>query len=261
MKKYKDQTYRSFKILRGVGVPVFKSIFHPKINNKEYILGNEPTIFFGNHRHIFDQYPVICATPKYTRWLAKKEYFDSKLRVLYQAAGCIEVDRDGDSSKAMDEAAYCLENGGSIGVFPEGTRNIYYLAVRARDLALTNLNNLINRYGNNDIKVEKAKLIYEQTELRIIKAKQKLEKRGYEVIENDILLSFKKGAAILANKTGASLSPFAITGDYKITNKNLILTFGKKILPENKTVEVLNEEMRNTVKELVLKNESKRSNK
>ncbi len=65
----------------------------------------------------------------------------------------------------------------------------------------------------------------------------------------------------MSNKTGVSLSPFAVTGDYKITNKNLTVTFGEKILPENKTVETLNEEMRNTVKELVLKNEPKRSNK
>lgn len=261
MNDYKDKNYQSFKVLRGIGVPIFKTLFHPQINNKEFIKGNEPTIFFGNHRHVFDQFPVICATPKYIRWFAKKEYFDSKLRILYEATGCIEVDRGGDTSKAMDEATECLEQGGSIGIFPEGTRNIYYLSIMARDLALKKLNNLINIYGNNHPQIERAKLTYEQAELQIIKAKQKLEERGYEVIEDDLLLGFKKGAAILSNKTGVSLSPFAVTGDYKITNKNLTVTFGEKILPENKTVETLNEEMRNTVKELVLKNEPKRSNK
>ncbi len=257
MKEYKDQNYRTFKILRGIGVPIFNLIYHPKINNKDLIPENEPTIFFGNHRHVFDQFPVICATSKYTRWFAKKEYFDSKIGPLYKATGCIEVDRDGDTSSAMDEALYCLENGGSVGIFPEGTRNIYYLAIIAKEQALFEFKNMIDKYGIENEKTKKSFINYKKACESITKAKEILEKRGFDVIEDEELLPFKKGAAILANKTGASLIPFAVTGDYKFLNNNLIVSFGEKIEPGNKTVEDLNKEMYASVKKLVLKQELK----
>lgn len=44
---------------------------------------------------------------------------------------------------------------------------------------------------------------------------------------NEFLLPFKFGAVSMAQKTGASIVPFAITGEYRFRNNHLNIRFGK----------------------------------
>lgn len=113
--------YRFGKILLG---PIFKLYYHPQIIGKENIPKDGAILIVGNHKHLYDQCLSIISTKRYIKYMAKKEYFDSKkTRWFFKSVGCISVDRQNHDKKAQEEALKTLKNNGAIGLFPEGTRN------------------------------------------------------------------------------------------------------------------------------------------
>ena len=74
-------------------------------------------------------------------------------------------------------------------------------------------------------------------------------KRNYT---NEILLPFKVGAVVMAQRTNCNIIPYSITGDYKFRSKNLKITFGKPLDVGELTVEEANELLYEKVKELLL---------
>ena len=120
-KKRKDET--AFRIFSPLLRLIFKIYYNPKIVNKEVIPKEGPILLVCNHKHVFDQCFVIMATKRPIRYMAKKEYFDSKLAWFFKLAGCIPVDRTIKDDKAKAAALEVLELDGAVGLFPEGTRN------------------------------------------------------------------------------------------------------------------------------------------
>lgn len=76
-------------------------------------------------------------------------------------------------------------------------------------------------------------------------------KRNYT---EEILLPFKPGAVIMAQKSKSKIIPYSITGEYKFRSKNLKIEFGKPIDVEKLSVEEGNELLYKTVKKLLEKN-------
>ena len=74
-------------------------------------------------------------------------------------------------------------------------------------------------------------------------------KRNYT---NEILLPFKVGAVVMAQRTNCNIIPYSITGDYKFRSKSLKITFGKPLDVSKLTVEKANELLYEKVKELLL---------
>lgn len=74
-------------------------------------------------------------------------------------------------------------------------------------------------------------------------------KRNYT---NEILLPFKVGAVVMAQRTNCNIIPYSITGDYKFRSKNLKITFGKPLDVSELTVEEANKLLYEKVKELLL---------
>lgn len=70
----------------------------------------------------------------------------------------------------------------------------------------------------------------------------------------EFLLPFKFGAVSMAQKTGAAIIPFGLTGDYKFRSKNLTARFGTPFKVENMTLEEANEKLYNEVKKLMEEN-------
>ena len=68
------------------------------------------------------------------------------------------------------------------------------------------------------------------------------------------LLPFKFGAVSMAKKTGATIIPFGITGDYKFRSKNLVKRFGKPFKVDNMDLEEANNKLYNEVKKLMEEN-------
>ncbi len=73
-------------------------------------------------------------------------------------------------------------------------------------------------------------------------------KRNYT---KEILLPFKVGAVVMAQRTNSNIIPYSITGDYKFRSKNLKITFGKPLDVSDFTVDEANKLLYNRVKKLL----------
>ena len=71
----------------------------------------------------------------------------------------------------------------------------------------------------------------------------------------EFLLPFKFGAVSMAKKTGATIVPAGITGDYKFRTKNLTLRFGKPFKVDDMTLEEANKKLEEEVGKLMRKSE------
>jgi 1-acyl-sn-glycerol-3-phosphate acyltransferase len=75
-----------------------------------------------NHSHIVDGPMVMGVAPRPTHFLIKKEAFIGPLDPFLTGIGQVKVDRDTTDRTAITRALGVLENGGVLGIFPEGTR-------------------------------------------------------------------------------------------------------------------------------------------
>lgn len=113
-----------YHIGRIILTPIFKLYYNPVIINKEYLNVKGPMLVVGNHKHFLDQFLTIISTKKGIHYMAKKEYFDNKkVAWFFKKSGCITVDRSKKDKNCVNLALSVLNDGGSVGLFPEGTRN------------------------------------------------------------------------------------------------------------------------------------------
>ena len=83
-------------------------------------------VYVLNHRSLMDSLVAFYALPGDLRFLAKKELYKIPLvNFALRTMGMIEVDRSNPEAAAnsIDRAVSHLQNGKSVAMFPEGTRN------------------------------------------------------------------------------------------------------------------------------------------
>lgn len=68
------------------------------------------------------------------------------------------------------------------------------------------------------------------------------------------LLPFKKGTVSMAQRSGAYIVPFGLTGDYKFRSKNLTVRYGEPFKVDNMTPEEANAKLYHEVERLMLEN-------
>ncbi len=112
-----------YKLLRPIIKLYFKIKYKPTVYGKENIPKEGPIVVCGNHRHTHDQFNVMIVTNRVIHYMAKDEYFKGKNAWFFKMACCIPVDRSIHDEHAKSEARKVLEQGGALGIFPEGTRN------------------------------------------------------------------------------------------------------------------------------------------
>lgn len=76
-------------------------------------------------------------------------------------------------------------------------------------------------------------------------------KRNYT---DEVLLPFKKGAVVMALRTGSKIVPYSITGEYRFRSKNLKIVFGEPIDVTGMDVLTANDYLFNTIKGMILAN-------
>ncbi|MDD5792796.1 MAG: lysophospholipid acyltransferase family protein [Erysipelotrichaceae bacterium] len=112
---------RSYYLAKAILKPILFLLYHPKIENREYIPKEEPAILAGNHTHIFDPGCVAVSTNRQVHFLAKEFLFEYPIiGPLFKKVGCIKVLKDKRNDEALNDAIKTLENNEIIGIFPEG---------------------------------------------------------------------------------------------------------------------------------------------
>ena len=112
-----------YYLIKPIYTILLKIIFRPKVIGKENIPKEGSLIFAGNHKHAVDPTMVMMSTDRVVHYMAKEELFKGLHGMLFRKIGLIKIHRGKSNPQAVIEAEKILSAGGTIGIFPEGTRN------------------------------------------------------------------------------------------------------------------------------------------
>ncbi len=113
-----------YRASRALVRALFRGLFGLEIRGGERLRFRENYIFASNHVSYADPPVVGCALDREIWFLAKKELFRNRAFArLIGAYHAIPVDREEIERKTMKRIFSILEGGGSILMFPEGTRS------------------------------------------------------------------------------------------------------------------------------------------
>ncbi|KUM91862.1 acyl-phosphate glycerol 3-phosphate acyltransferase [Streptomyces cellostaticus] len=97
-------------------------LWKPRVLGAWRLPATGPAILAVNHSHNVDGPMVMGVAPRPTHFLIKKEAFVGPLGSFLTGIGQLKVDRTSADRAAISEALGVLDNGGVLGIFPEGTR-------------------------------------------------------------------------------------------------------------------------------------------
>lgn len=118
------ENIRLYKFLKIICKSLLNILYKPKVIGIENIPENGSVVFAGNHRHAFDPIVVMTSTDRIVHYMAKVELFKGIHGKILESIGIIKVNRSKSNPLAIKEAKEVLaKQNGSIGIFPEGTRN------------------------------------------------------------------------------------------------------------------------------------------
>lgn len=120
MKKEKNNLYKACKVIYTI---LLKLLFRPKVYGVENIPKEGCLIFAGNHKHALEPIMVMSSTDRVVHYMAKEELFRGLHGKIFEKIGLIKIHRNKSNPIAVLQAEKILKNGGTIGIFPEGTRN------------------------------------------------------------------------------------------------------------------------------------------
>ncbi|GGX11060.1 lysophospholipid acyltransferase family protein [Streptomyces lomondensis] len=113
---------RGAEVGRRIGVGLMYGLWKPRVLGAWRVPTTGPVIFAVNHSHAIDGPMVMGVAPRPTHFLIKKEAFVGPLDPFLTGIGQLKVDRDTTDRTAITRALGVLDNGGVLGIFPEGTR-------------------------------------------------------------------------------------------------------------------------------------------
>ncbi|MER8234538.1 lysophospholipid acyltransferase family protein [Streptomyces sp. NPDC101490] len=94
----------------------------PRVLGAWRVPASGPVILAVNHAHNIDGPMLMGTSPRPVHFLIKKEAFVGPLGGFLEGIGQVKVDREGTDRTAIAGALGVLEQGGVLGIFPEGTR-------------------------------------------------------------------------------------------------------------------------------------------
>lgn len=113
---------RRADIGRRIGVGLMYGLWKPRVLGAWKVPATGPAILAINHSHMIDGPMVMGVAPRPTHFLIKKEAFVGPLDPFLLAIGQVKVDRSVADRTAITRALGILDDGGVLGIFPEGTR-------------------------------------------------------------------------------------------------------------------------------------------
>ncbi|MER5729913.1 lysophospholipid acyltransferase family protein [Streptomyces sp. NPDC002138] len=126
---------------RRIGIGLMYGLWRPRVLGAWKVPASGPLILAVNHSHNVDGPMVMGTAPRPVHFLIKQEAFIGPLGPFLDGIGQVKVDRSGTDRTAVTRALGVLDDGGVLGIFPEGTRGegdfaslragLAYFAVRA----------------------------------------------------------------------------------------------------------------------------------
>ncbi|MFF8976176.1 lysophospholipid acyltransferase family protein [Streptomyces cellulosae] len=113
---------RGAEVGRRIGVGLMYGLWKPRVLGSWRVPAGGPVILAVNHSHNIDGPMVMGVAPRPTHFLIKKEAFIGPLAPFLTGIGQVKVDRHSTDRTAIARALGVLEQGGVLGIFPEGTR-------------------------------------------------------------------------------------------------------------------------------------------
>ncbi len=105
-------------------IRIFKYLWKYPIVGKNNFPNTGGAMVISNHQSELDPWLVGSAVHKKVQWLSKRENFDIPIfKSIIKPFGTIPIKRGRRDTEALDKVKAVLENGGCVGMFPEGTRS------------------------------------------------------------------------------------------------------------------------------------------
>jgi 1-acyl-sn-glycerol-3-phosphate acyltransferase len=109
-------------LIRIVGAVLWRA----RAAGEEHVPMTGPLVVACNHISNLDPPLLGAYCPRRIRYMAKKELFAIPvLGPLIAAVGAYPVDREGSATAAIKRSVEVLREGGCVGIFPEGGRNVH----------------------------------------------------------------------------------------------------------------------------------------
>lgn len=113
--------YGFYKIIIG---SIFKLFYPLEIKGLENLPREGGIILAPNHSSYFDPLHFGLAVPRNINWIAKESFFNAWwVGWFFKTTGCLPVNPEKPNIEAIKRALLVLEQGGMLGIFPEGTRS------------------------------------------------------------------------------------------------------------------------------------------
>ncbi|TFJ93800.1 lysophospholipid acyltransferase family protein [Lentibacillus salicampi] len=113
-----------YRIAKGAVSAVFFPLFRIRVIGKENVPENGPVIICSNHISNFDPPVVGITSPRDIYFMAKGELFEKPfLGKLLTGIHAFPVKRGMSDRNALRKGLKILEQGNTLGLFPEGTRS------------------------------------------------------------------------------------------------------------------------------------------
>ncbi|MEV4949417.1 lysophospholipid acyltransferase family protein [Streptomyces sp. NPDC053755] len=113
---------RGAAVGRGIGIGLMYGLWRPRVLGAWRVPASGPVIFAVNHAHNIDGPMLMGTAPRPVHFLIKQEAFVGPLGPFLEGIGQVKVDRTSADRNAIANALAVLEQGGVLGIFPEGTR-------------------------------------------------------------------------------------------------------------------------------------------
>ena len=110
--------YRWFRAFVRLLLRIFTGF---RVYGAERVPEQGPLIVASNHTQYLDPVYVSATVPRRVQWMAKKELFVFPFRGLFALLKAYPVDRQKGGRAALRSSIWLLEDGGVMGIFPEGT--------------------------------------------------------------------------------------------------------------------------------------------
>lgn len=107
---------------RRIGIGLMYGFWKPRVLGAWRVPAAGPVILAVNHAHNIDGPMVMGTAPRPVHFLVKKEAFVGPLGPFLEGIGQVKVDRESTDRNAIGNALGVLQQGGVLGIFPEGTR-------------------------------------------------------------------------------------------------------------------------------------------